>query len=353
MALTDMLRGRQVVQFLTNKSGGAVINGDVVIVDTGNDAAFTTTTSAQSLLVRGVVQESIANNATGRVCTGGYVPLVNVPASVTRGHFIETHTVAKQATGNSTRRTGTFGQFWTGGTTPSGNLFGLVDTTAAAGSTVASDTIWDAAGDLIQGTGADTGAKLTIGAAGTMLRSTGSAAAWAVPAKVLIDSQLRATDGTFSFTSIAGTYNHLEVLIIGRLATAAVVEDFVHIKFNNDGGSNYTRQLINGSATTVAAGEVVAAGAPGTASFCGYLPAASSAATSAGCMRILVPGYALTTFMKNALVDSGYVNATTTQDRIVQSIVRYNQTGAITQIDLTGNGGSFLTASKAWLYGIT
>jgi hypothetical protein len=76
-------RGRQVVVPLTNKSGGAVAAGDVVIVDTGNDAAFTTTTGAQSETSLGVAQETIANNATGRVLIAGYAALVNVPASVT------------------------------------------------------------------------------------------------------------------------------------------------------------------------------------------------------------------------------------------------------------------------------
>lgn len=183
MALTDMIRGRQTVLFLTNKSGGSVAAGDVVIVDTSNDAAFTTTTSGQSTSALGVVQESIANNATGRVCTAGYVPLVNVPASVTRGHFVETHTVAKQATGNATRRTGTFGRFLTGGTTPTAQLYGLVDTTAAAGSALASDTLWDAKGDAVYGTGADTASKLAVGSNGQIhqadsSQSTGWKNAW-------------------------------------------------------------------------------------------------------------------------------------------------------------------------------
>jgi hypothetical protein len=48
---------------------------------------------------------------------------------------------------------------------------------------VSADTIWDAAGDLIQGTGANTAAKLTAGSAGQFLKSAGAAAAnsWAYP----------------------------------------------------------------------------------------------------------------------------------------------------------------------------
>jgi hypothetical protein len=123
--------GRQVVEALVNKSGGAVAAGDVVIIDTTNDGAFTTTTTGQSQVTIGIVQETIASNATGRVLLSGFAALVNVPASVTRGHFVETHTVAKQATGNSSRRSGSFGQFRTGGTTPTAVIWGNTDTPAS------------------------------------------------------------------------------------------------------------------------------------------------------------------------------------------------------------------------------
>lgn len=49
---------------------------------------------------------------------------------------------------------------------------------AAAAAGLATDTLWDAAGDLVQGTGANTAAKLTIGSAGDILRVVSGAAAW-------------------------------------------------------------------------------------------------------------------------------------------------------------------------------
>lgn len=48
----------------------------------------------------------------------------------------------------------------------------------AAPAGLATDTLWDAAGDLVQGTGANTAAKLTIGSAGDILRVVSGAAAW-------------------------------------------------------------------------------------------------------------------------------------------------------------------------------
>ncbi len=155
-------RGRQVVIPMTNKSGGGVVLGDVVIVDTANDASFTTTTSAASTATIGVVQETIANNATGRVLLAGYASLINVNASVTRGNFGGTHTVAKQAASlGATRVAGAFCQFLTGGTTPTAIVY-PVDLIGSSGA-VATDAIWDAKGDLVIGTGANAAAKLTAG----------------------------------------------------------------------------------------------------------------------------------------------------------------------------------------------
>jgi hypothetical protein len=125
--------GRVLVDVVTNKSGGELVKGDVVIVDTSNDHAITTTTTGASTAVIGVVMEWIDINGSGRVQFAGYAGLVNVPASVTRGHYLQTHTVAKQATGNATRRAGSFGQFLTGGATPTAYLFGATDTSTFHG----------------------------------------------------------------------------------------------------------------------------------------------------------------------------------------------------------------------------
>lgn len=60
---------------------------------------------------------------------------------------------------------------------------GTVTDIGASSGAVATDAIWDAAGDIVQGTGANTAAKLSAGLAGQTLRSAGAAAAnaWAYP----------------------------------------------------------------------------------------------------------------------------------------------------------------------------
>lgn len=121
--------GRRVVVPLTNRSGGSVAAGDVVVIGDGtNDECFTTTTTASfSARNIGIAQETIASLATGRVLVRGYASLVNVNASVTRDHFLFTHTVAKQATGSASRGQGAFGQILKTSATPSALIWGDPD----------------------------------------------------------------------------------------------------------------------------------------------------------------------------------------------------------------------------------
>lgn len=115
----DLLRGRQTVAYLTNKSGGGVVAGDVVILGSATASSFTTTTSAaQTADWIGVALETIADNASGRVCVYGYVPAINLASSASLGDYVRTHTVAKQGQRFATPAAGDFGQVLGTGTTP-------------------------------------------------------------------------------------------------------------------------------------------------------------------------------------------------------------------------------------------
>jgi hypothetical protein len=116
--------GNSVVEVFKNNSGGTLVLGDVAIVDTTSDESVTTTTVASTTAKQAVALETIPTGQSGRFVTSGYVSLVNVNASVTRGHYGSTYSVAKQATDvGSARTAGTFCQFLKGGTTPSAILF--------------------------------------------------------------------------------------------------------------------------------------------------------------------------------------------------------------------------------------
>ena len=92
----------------TNKSGAQRVLGDVVVVDTSNDDAFTTTTTEGHTSVLGVVVETIAINASGKVVTGGYITTITVDAATSRGSFLKTSTTAGKATPSSSFVKGCF-----------------------------------------------------------------------------------------------------------------------------------------------------------------------------------------------------------------------------------------------------
>lgn len=221
--------GRQVVVAAANKSGGGVIAGDVMVIDTTNNLAFTTTTSANSTLTIGVAQETIANNATGRILLEGYAALVNVNASVTRGHYGATFTVAKQATdAGAGRAAGTFCQFLTGGTTPDA----IVYPTDLAGTALTNPM--SAVGDIIQGTTAGAPARLAATAAGQVLTTAGTTTplVYAYPPGYEFDyvqitspvSLTATTEGTANtiVTGNAVTYDGSTVVMVNFFAPALV-----------------------------------------------------------------------------------------------------------------------------------
>lgn len=117
-------------------------------------AATDYATAAQGTTADGAIQKSVAT-------TKGDLLAATAASTVTRlGVGTDTHVL----TADSTQATG---MKWAA---------------AAGGGSVATDTIWDTAGDLAVGTGANTAAKLVIGSTGDVLTVSGGTAAWAAPA---------------------------------------------------------------------------------------------------------------------------------------------------------------------------
>ena len=109
MSALDIIRGRQVVAPLTNKSGGSLAEGIIAIFDTTADDAFTTTTTAKDKKVIGVLAETIADDAEGRVIINGYVPVLTVDAATSRGNYLYSSTSAGKATPSASLVPGVFG----------------------------------------------------------------------------------------------------------------------------------------------------------------------------------------------------------------------------------------------------
>lgn len=188
----DMIRGRSNIVTLTNKSGGALVAGDVCVLDTANDEAATTTTSAASVLKIYIAAESIASNAAGKFYSSGFCPLATPSASVTRGRYLFTHTVAKQCAESATYGAGAFGVILKSGTTPSVWLFGSTAQGSGGGVTRSGSTtdghlaVWD-------GSNADS------------IKDGGVASAGAL---VLLEQHTASGGGTLDFTTfISATYD--------------------------------------------------------------------------------------------------------------------------------------------------
>jgi hypothetical protein len=106
-------------------------------------------------------------------------------------------------------------------------------------------TAIDAKGDLIGGTGADTFARLAVGANDTVLTADSTAATglkWATPASgggmTLIQEQTASASSSINFTSIAGTYKQL-LLVVSGIYHSGNGSQF-SIRFNNSSAVEYT-----------------------------------------------------------------------------------------------------------------
>jgi hypothetical protein len=73
---------------LANRSGGIRTPGDIVIIDTANDESFTTSTSSNTTVPIGVVDETIAIGSNGRIVVEGYAPFLKTLGTSARGDYL-------------------------------------------------------------------------------------------------------------------------------------------------------------------------------------------------------------------------------------------------------------------------
>ena len=127
--MTTIFNRTSILQ-LTNKSGGALAKGAVVIVDTANASSVTTIATERILngIIGVVVDETIANNSAGAIAFGGWVPKINLISSASLGDFVITYSGAGLGTPVTSIGfvpSGSFGQVLQTGTNPECLLFGV------------------------------------------------------------------------------------------------------------------------------------------------------------------------------------------------------------------------------------
>jgi hypothetical protein len=118
-------------------------------------------------------------------------------------------------------------------------------------------TAIDAKGDLVAGTGADTFAKLTVGANGTTLvadSTTATGLVWQTPATggMTLISTTSLTGSSVTLSSIPQTYKNLQLVL--RDFYPATSGTSIGIKINADSGSNYSIVKTRTSSTSVSGG---------------------------------------------------------------------------------------------------
>jgi hypothetical protein len=300
---------RTQVALLTNKSGGAVAQGDVIIIDSSTAAAFTTTTTGGFIdgLI-GVVMEpnGIANDAQGMVAFGGYVPKINLSGSASLGDTFKTHTVAGQAVRhNPPLVSGDFGIVLATGTTPAAWLFDSVNQGGSVGDT-------------------------NLG--------------W-----VLLATELKGSDGTFTFSSIAQTYQALKLHLRLRSDVASVT-DGVRIQVGNsslDTGSNYAHMVHREGLAAANSQSAAAAFVEGL-----IVPGNTGAANYFGIVDITIEDYAVSTYWRNMLLYGGSTEPS--GYRIGTGVGTWKNAAAAIDIlkVYPGAGTNWKAGSAAWLYGL-
>ena len=119
---------------------------------------------------------------------------------------------------------------------------------AAAGSgSVATDAIWDAAGDLAVGTGANTAAKLSLGTTGKVLVSDGSTAVWDYPPGYYFDYAETTSTTTVTATSAATAQTHLSGNAVTYDGSTVVVIEFFAYAISLDSDATMVINLYDGS----------------------------------------------------------------------------------------------------------
>jgi len=150
---------------------------------------------------------------------------------------------------------------------------------------------------------------------------------------------------TITFSSIPGTYTHLQIRAISRKSSAGG-GDGIFVRFNSDTGSNYALHQIDGDGSSVSA-----YGAASQGQMNPFATATSSQSANVFGVQIWdILDYANTNKYKTLRAMNGYDNNGSGKIRYGSGL--WMNTNAVTQIDITGNGDSFSQYTQFALYGI-
>lgn len=169
----------------------------------------------------------------------------------------------------------------------------------------------------------------------------------------LFDATLGADAATIDTgaSGIAGTANHLLIVIQARCTTVAAT-DTMRFRFNGDTGSNQYHENMFGTGATAAAAESNPGGG-----FDLTIPGASAAAGWFATLTLWVPSYLSTTVRKTVAIQAGaqvtntFQGANSLTARVETGL--WNSLAAINQATMVMPANNFLTGSRMTIYGLT
>jgi hypothetical protein len=219
-----------------------------------------------------------------------------------------------------------------------GSAWANVDTTGMTNPmTTTGDTIYSSSGS--------TPARLGIGSTGQVLTVAAGVPSWATPASgggITLISTTTLTGASVALTSIPQTYNDLHVVI--QNFKPANDGAYCNMRLNNDSTSNRYRTL-----TLVSANMETSLDFNNT-SF--HVSSANDNSVATGLSHTRLYNYTNSTTWKMA--DTMVIstdNSTTANFQCFQRLGVYNQTGAITEINILPSSGNF-TSGTVLLYGV-
>ena len=201
-------------------------------------------------------------------------------------------------------------------------------------------------GDLVQGTGSGTFARLGTGTSGQYLTTNGTTNSWVTPPTsggMTLISTTTLTGASIVLSSIPATYKNLQLVV--RNFKPANDNLNLRLRINADTATRYlqlsTNQVNNdGSGLTFGSTQIEISGAND-----------NSVATGLSVVNVYDYANAVTWKMidfRNIGTDAN----TTTSATCYNGVGYYNQTGAITSLTLFANTGN-LTSGTALLYGVS
>lgn len=207
------------------------------------------------------------------------------------------------------------------------------------------NAIVDAKGDLISATGADTPARLAVGANDTVLTadsSTSTGLKWAAPAAggmTLINTGGTALTGSsITIDTIPGTYKNLQLIVVNP--NPASDADYLRVRINGDSNTRY-RFFADDTTENIAFSDNTI-----------YLTGAVDNGTADGIVYANFYDYANTSTWKLvefASASNYYADTAKVAARSGHWV--FNQTGAITSLVISFFGGN-MDSGTAYLYGV-